>query len=61
MESEFEYQLLLPVSHLFAYKLTTIGCNIIGVQDGRMDEQVKQFYDVAMLTIYRFEELGYEM
>ena len=56
MESGFEYQ-LLPVSHLFADKLTTIGCNTIGVQDDRMDEQVKQFYDVVMLTIYRLDEL----
>lgn len=56
VESGFEYQ-LLPVSHLFADKLTTIGCNTIGVQDDRMDEQVKQFYDVVMLTIYRLDEL----
>lgn len=56
VESEFEYQ-LLPISHLFADKLTTIGCHTIGVQDDRMDEQIKQFYDVAMLTIYRLDEL----
>ena len=29
VQSEFEYQ-LLPVSHLFADKFTTIGCNTIG-------------------------------
>lgn len=56
VESDFEYQ-LLPVSHLLADKLTTIGCNTIGVQDDRMDEQVKQFYDVVMLMIYRLDEL----
>lgn len=56
VESEFKYQ-LLPVSHLLADKFTTIGCNTIGVQNDRMDEQVKQFYDVVMLTIYRLEEL----
>ncbi len=56
VQSEFEYQ-ILPVSHLFADKLTTIGCNTIGVQDDRMDEQVKQFYDVAMLTTYQLDEL----
>lgn len=56
VQSEFEYQ-LLPVSHLFADKFTTIGCNTIGVQNDRMDEQVKQFYDVVMLTIYQLEEL----
>jgi hypothetical protein len=56
VQSEFEYQ-LLPVSHLFADKFTTIGCNTIGVQNDRMDEQVKQFYDVVMLTIYQLDEL----
>lgn len=56
VQSDFEYQ-LLPVSHLFADKFTTIGCNTIGVQNDRMDEQVKQFYDVVMLTIYQLEEL----
>lgn len=56
VESDFEYQ-LLPVSHLFADKFTTIGCNTIGVQNDRMDEQVKQFYDVVMLTVYRLDEL----
>ena len=34
-----------------------LGCNTIGVQNDRMDEQVKQFYDVVMLTIYRLDEL----
>lgn len=56
VQSSFEYQ-LLPVSHLFADKFTTMGCNTIGVQNDRMDEQVKQFYDVVMLTIYRLDEL----
>jgi hypothetical protein len=56
VQSEFEYQ-LLPVSHLFADKFTTIGCNTIGVQNDRMDEQVKQFYDVVMLTMYQLDEL----
>lgn len=52
-ESGFEYQ-LFPISH-FADKLITIGCNTIGVQDDRMDEQVKRFYDVAIFTTYRLE------
>ena len=56
VKSSFEYQ-LLPVSHLFADKFTTIGCNTIGVQNERMDEQVKQFYDVVMLTKYQLDEL----
>lgn len=59
VQSEFEYQ-LLPVSHLFADKFTTIGCKTIGVQNDRMDEQVKQFYDVMMLTIYQLDELDIE-
>ena len=59
VQSEFEYQ-LLPVSHLFADKFTTIGCETIGVQNDRMDEQVKQFYDVMMLTTYQLDELNIE-
>lgn len=59
VQSEFEYQ-LLPVSYLFADKFTTIGCNTIGVQNDRMDEQVKQFYDVMMLTTYQLDELDIE-
>lgn len=59
VQSKFEYQ-LLPVSHLFADKFTTIGCNTIGVQNDRMDEQVKQFYDVMMLTTYQLDELNIE-
>lgn len=27
-----------------------MGCETIGVQNSRMDEQVKQFYDILMLT-----------
>ena len=43
---------VLPLDSLFADKLTTMGGNTIGVQDDRMDEQVKQFYDILMLTRY---------
>lgn len=49
VNSKWEYQ-LLPLNHLFADKLTTMGCETIGVQNSRMDEQVKQFYDILMLT-----------
>lgn len=56
VNSRWEYQ-LLPLSHLFADKLTTLGNHTIGVQDDRMDEQVKQFYDILMLTRYCFSEL----
>lgn len=56
VQSEFEYQ-LLPVSHLLADKFTTIGCETIGVQNDRMDEQIKQFYDVMMLTTNQLDAL----
>jgi predicted nucleotidyltransferase component of viral defense system len=49
VNSKWEYQ-LLPLNHLFADKLTTMGCETIGVQNSRIDEQVKQFYDILMLT-----------
>ncbi len=51
VDSKWEYQ-LLPLNYLFADKLTTLGCETIGVQNDRMDEQVKQFYDILMLTKY---------
>lgn len=54
VRSEKEYQ-VLSINSLFADKLTTLGCNTIGVQNDRMDEQVKQFYDIMMLTKYRWE------
>ena len=56
VKSNFEYQ-LLPISHLLADKFTTIGCETIGVQNDRMDEQIKQFYDVMMLTTYQLDAL----
>lgn len=49
VKSNCEYQ-LLPLDTLFADKLTTLGCETIGVQNTRMDEQIKQFYDVMMLS-----------
>ena len=45
----WNYQ-ILPLNYLFADKLTTLGCNTIGVQNERLDEQVKQFYDIMMLS-----------
>lgn len=56
VESQWEYQ-ILPLNHLFADKLTTLGCETIGVQNDRLDEQVKQFYDIMMLTRYCLTEL----
>ena len=49
VNSPWNYQ-ILPLNYLFADKLTTLGCNTIGVQNERLDEQVKQFYDIMMLS-----------
>lgn len=49
VNSSCNYQ-ILPLNYLFADKLTTLGCNTIGVQNERLDEQVKQFYDIMMLS-----------
>lgn len=49
INSSWNYQ-ILPLNYLFADKLTTLGCNTIGVQNERLDEQVKQFYDIMMLS-----------
>ena len=49
VNSSWNYQ-ILPLNYLFADKLTTLGCNTIGVQNERLDEQVKQFYDMMMLS-----------
>ena len=56
VESHQEYQ-ILPLNYLFADKLTTMGCKTIGVQNERLDEQVKQFYDIMMLTRYCLSDL----
>lgn len=56
VNSDLEYQ-ILSLNHLFADKLTTLGPNTIGVQDDRLDEQIKQFYDIWMLTNLHHEEL----
>ena len=56
VKSNWEYQ-LLPLNYLFADKLTTMGCETVGVQNDRMDEQVKQFYDILMLTQYGISEI----
>ena len=49
VNSSWNYR-ILPLNYLFADKLTTLGCNTIGVQNERLDEQVKQFYDIMMLS-----------
>lgn len=56
VESHQEYY-ILSLSYLFADKLTTLGCETIGVQNERLDEQVKQFYDIMMLARHCLLEL----
>jgi hypothetical protein len=60
VESDKEYN-VLPINHLFADKLTTLGPNTIGIQEGRMDEQIKQLYDIHSLLIYNFDDLDFEI
>jgi len=58
MESTELYQ-VLPLNILFADKLTTLGPKTIGIQDDRMDEQIKQIYDLYSLFSHHFEELEF--
>lgn len=57
VNSDLEYQ-ILSLDYLFADKLTTLGPNTIGVQDDRLDEQIKQFYDIWLLTNLHHEKLS---
>lgn len=57
VNSDLEYQ-ILSLNHLFADKLTTLGPNTIGVQDDRLDEQIKQFYDIWKMTNLHYEKLN---
>ena len=56
---DFKFQ-ILPLNELFADKLTTLGNNTIGVPDERLDEQVKQFYDIANLLRFNYDKLDIE-
>ncbi len=58
-ESTELYQ-VLPLNILFADKLTTLGPETIGIQDDRMDEQIKQIYDLYSLFSHHFEELEFK-
>ncbi len=57
VQSEYEYN-IFSINSLFADKLTTLGPETIGVQDNRMDEQIKQFYDIWMLINYHLDEFN---
>ncbi|MBC7766261.1 MAG: nucleotidyl transferase AbiEii/AbiGii toxin family protein [Hyphomonadaceae bacterium] len=60
VSSPFAYN-VLSINHLFADKLTTLGPNTIGIQDDRIDEQVKQIYDIWMLLNHRLNELNLDI
>lgn len=60
VNSVCEYQ-ILPLNILFADKLTTLGCETIGVQNERLDEQVKQFYDIMMLAKFCLHDMDSHM
>ena len=59
VKSDKEYN-VLPINHLFADKLTTLGPKTIGIQDDRMDEQVKQLYDIHSLFLFNFDALDFD-
>lgn len=59
-ESDHDYN-VLPINHLFADKLTTLGPNTIGIQDERMDEQIKQLYDIHSLMMFNFNDLDFDV
>lgn len=60
MESREIYQ-VLPINQLLTDKLTTLGPNTIGIQDGRMDEQVKQLYDISSLLTHHHQTLSLDV
>lgn len=50
---------LLPLNYLFADKLTTLGPRTIGIQNDRMDEQIKQIFDIEALLTVKMEEMDF--
>jgi hypothetical protein len=60
VESEKEFN-LLPINNLFADKLTTIGSNTIGIPDSRMDEQIKQFFDIHALMMFNMDTFDFDV
>ena len=59
VESDKEYN-ILPINNLFAGKLTTFGPKSIGIQDDRMDEQIKQLFDIHALMIFNMDALDFD-
>ncbi len=60
VDSDKEYN-VLSINNLFADKLTTLGPNSIGIQNDRMDEQIKQLFDIHALMTYNMEDLDFDV
>jgi len=60
VDSDKEYN-VLSINNLFADKLTTLGPKSIGIQDDRMDEQIKQLFDIHALMIYNMDALDFDV
>ena len=56
LETKRTYQ-LLPLDDLIGDKLTTLGPNTIGIPTDRVDEQVKQIYDISWLLKFNWEDI----
>ena len=60
VDSDKEYN-VLSINNLFADKLTTLGPNSIGIQNDRMDEQIKQLFDIHALMIFNMKNLDFDV
>ncbi|NLN48887.1 MAG: nucleotidyl transferase AbiEii/AbiGii toxin family protein [Clostridiales bacterium] len=58
VDSDMEYN-VLSINNLFSDKLTTLGPNSIGIQNERMDEQIKQLFDIHALMKYNITDLDF--
>jgi len=60
VDSDKEYN-VLSINNLFADKLTTLGPNSIGIQNDRMDEQIKQLFDIHALMTFNMKGLDFDV
>jgi len=60
VKTDRTYQ-ILPLDCLLADKLTTLGPNTIGIQSYRMDEQIKQLYDIEALITWNIDKLNFTL
>jgi len=58
LETEQTYQ-LLPLDDLIGDKLTTLGPNTIGIPMDRVDEQIKQIYDIFWLLEFNRDNIDF--